>query len=63
MQKHCITCGSPRFRLSHFRIQDIWQLFILRYPVRCLDCRQRSHASLFRLSRFSSRSGKAAKAG
>lgn len=53
MPKHCAGCGSQSFRLSHFRKKDVWHLFALQYPVRCLHCTERSHVSLFKLSAYS----------
>lgn len=41
----CPSCGSTHFRLSRLRFSDLLQLFILRYPVRCRLCRERSHVS------------------
>ncbi len=42
----CPSCGSSHFRLSRLRFSDLFHLFILRYPVRCRLCRERSHVSL-----------------
>lgn len=41
----CPSCGSSHFRLSRLRFSDLLQLFILRYPVRCRLCRERTHVS------------------
>jgi hypothetical protein len=46
MDKSCDACGSTRFRISRFRISDLPRLIVLRYPVRCMRCEQRSHGSL-----------------
>ena len=45
MKKNCETCGATRFRVSRFRLSDVPQLFIFRYPVRCLYCQERTYAS------------------
>jgi hypothetical protein len=37
----CQFCKSRRFLRSGLRSTDIVSLFLLRYPVRCLRCRQR----------------------
>jgi hypothetical protein len=37
----CQFCKSRRFLRSGLRGADIGSLFLLRYPVRCLRCRQR----------------------
>ncbi len=42
----CPSCGSSHFRLSRLRFSDLFHLFLLRYPVRCRLCRERSHVSL-----------------
>jgi hypothetical protein len=41
----CPSCGSTHFRLSRLRFSDLLHLLILRYPVRCRLCRERSHVS------------------
>jgi hypothetical protein len=45
MEKHCGACGASRLRPSRFRLSDIPLLFAFRYPVRCLECMQRSSAT------------------
>jgi hypothetical protein len=37
----CQFCKGRRFLRSGFRGADLGSLFLLRYPVRCLRCRQR----------------------
>jgi hypothetical protein len=37
----CQFCKGKRFLRSGFRGSDIGSLFLLRYPVRCIRCRQR----------------------
>lgn len=44
MKIHCSACGSNAFRLSRFRISDVFRLLMLKYPVRCKDCRKRAYA-------------------
>lgn len=39
-------CGSTKFRLSHFRSEDLRFLAFLRFPVRCRACLQRDHVFL-----------------
>jgi len=46
MKKTCDACGASRFRLSRFRFADVPLLFAFRYPVRCLECKERSYASV-----------------
>jgi hypothetical protein len=42
----CPKCSSSTFRLSRFREQDFARLFLLQYPVRCLDCHGRRYTWL-----------------
>jgi hypothetical protein len=44
----CPSCYSPHLRLSKFRSRDIAQLFVLRYPVRCRTCGERTYSNLLR---------------
>jgi hypothetical protein len=37
----CRFCKSRRFIRSSLRGVDVFSIFLLRYPVRCLRCRQR----------------------
>jgi hypothetical protein len=48
MAMFCRLCGFSNFRTSHFRFQksDLARLLVLRLPVRCLNCDERSFASL-----------------
>lgn len=52
MIKRCKQCGSTSFRLSRLRRYDFIQFLLLRYPVRCLGCLERSSISLFRARKF-----------
>jgi hypothetical protein len=48
MVLYCRFCGLEKFRPSHFRFRpsDIARLLILRLPVRCLNCEERTYAPL-----------------
>jgi len=46
MEDYCYFCGSSEFRTSHFRPSDLPHSLVLRFPVRCLNCGQRTYASL-----------------
>jgi hypothetical protein len=46
METRCHFCGQSKFRASHFRSRDLGQSLLLRFPVRCLNCGQRTYASL-----------------
>jgi hypothetical protein len=48
----CPSCYSEHLRLSKFRSEDVGQLFVLRYPVRCRTCGERSYGNLFRAMRL-----------
>lgn len=37
----CPTCYGTKFRLSQRRLEDIFYLLLLRYPVRCRKCSAR----------------------
>jgi len=41
----CQHCPAQRFRRSRLRMNDLKQLFRMRYPVRCLRCSQRQMVS------------------
>jgi hypothetical protein len=41
----CHFCPGQSFRRSRLRIDDLKQLFMMRYPVRCLRCSQRQMVS------------------
>ena len=42
----CQFCSGREFRRSRLRNEDLAQLFLLRYPVRCMRCGQRQLVSL-----------------
>jgi len=48
MALYCRFCGLEKFRPSLFRFRpsDLARLLILRLPVRCLNCEERTFASL-----------------
>lgn len=46
MEMSCVECGASRFRLSRFRISDILRLLAFRYPIRCVECKRRTYASV-----------------
>ena len=58
MEKSCEACGASRFRLSRFRFSDVPRLFSLQYPVRCVDCKERSYASWAWVVEYRRRRGK-----
>lgn len=41
----CQFCPCQRFRRSRVRSNDLMDLFLMRYPVRCLRCGQRQAVS------------------
>ncbi len=41
----CHFCPGQAFRRSRLRMQDIQDLLLMRYPVRCLRCGQRQAVS------------------
>lgn len=41
----CQFCPCQRFRRSRLRSKDLRELFLMRYPVRCLRCGQRQTVS------------------
>jgi hypothetical protein len=41
----CHFCPGQSFRRSRLRMDDLKQLFLMRYPVRCLRCSQRQMVS------------------
>jgi hypothetical protein len=43
----CYQCGSSRLRPSHFRSDDLTELLMMRWPVRCRACSERQFVSLF----------------
>jgi hypothetical protein len=45
----CRICGSSRFHPSHFRRHDLWQLFALRLPARCMNCNERAFLSFLQM--------------
>jgi hypothetical protein len=45
---NCPFCDSTRLRNSRFRFEDAAQLLILRLPVRCRHCQERSYVGIMR---------------
>ena len=41
----CQFCIGQNFRRSRLRGTDVKSMFLMRYPVRCLRCRQRQFVS------------------
>jgi len=48
MAIYCCVCGFMKFRTSRFRFRssDLSQLLLVRLPVRCLNCSERTFASV-----------------
>ncbi len=46
MAINCHFCGSPKLRPSRFRSLDLPHSLLLRFPVRCRSCGERTYASL-----------------
>jgi hypothetical protein len=46
MLKCCPMCFSTSFRLSKLRRGDVLRLLLLVYPIRCLECYERSFVFL-----------------
>ncbi len=42
----CPYCGNPHFRRSRPRLGDLFELLLLRYPVRCTRCSQRQFVEI-----------------
>jgi hypothetical protein len=43
---NCPFCDSATLRSSRFQAVDFLQLFLLRMPVRCRNCQERSYVSV-----------------
>jgi hypothetical protein len=43
----CPNCWSSQLRVSRFRLLDFVWLLMLQMPVRCKECQQRFHSSLY----------------
>ena len=50
MSIHCKYCGSNNIRPSLFQSSDWIHLLLLRHPIRCRSCRERSYVSIFRIA-------------
>jgi hypothetical protein len=42
----CPFCDSSKLRTSRFRFDDLFHLLLLRMPVRCRDCQERSYTGI-----------------
>jgi hypothetical protein len=42
----CPHCYSVELRNSRFRVVDFFHLLLLRLPVRCRNCQERSYVSI-----------------
>jgi hypothetical protein len=45
---NCPFCDSAALRSSRFQAVDVLQLLLLRMPVRCRNCQERSYVSVAR---------------
>jgi hypothetical protein len=56
MALYCCFCGLSKFRTSRFRFQvlDLSRVLLLRLPVRCLNCDERSYAPLWQILKLRS---------
>jgi hypothetical protein len=43
---NCPHCESNKLRNSQYRAEDFFQLLLLRLPVRCRSCQERSYVSI-----------------
>jgi hypothetical protein len=43
---NCPFCKSDLLRNSQYRAEDFFQLLLLRLPVRCRGCQERSYVSI-----------------
>jgi hypothetical protein len=43
----CQWCGSEEIRDSKLRISDVFNLLLLKYPVRCRSCEGRNFDNIF----------------
>lgn len=49
MSCKCDYCASNHYRLSRFRVSDILNLVLFQYPIRCLNCGERTYVNLFQI--------------
>lgn len=52
MSFSCIECGSTKVRQAHLRVGDLPFLLMLKYPVRCRDCKKRWYLPLVNARRL-----------
>ncbi|SDF79750.1 hypothetical protein [Terriglobus roseus] len=43
----CPFCGNPQFRRSRLRFMDLFEVLMLRYPVRCTRCAKRQFTDIY----------------
>jgi hypothetical protein len=43
---NCPHCDADMLRNSQYRAEDFFQLLLLRLPVRCRNCQERSYVSI-----------------
>jgi uncharacterized Zn-finger protein len=43
----CPFCGNPQFRRSKLRFMDLFEVLMLRYPVRCTRCAKRQFTDIY----------------
>jgi len=43
----CPFCGNPQFRRSRLRFVDLFEILMLRYPVRCTRCAKRQFTDIY----------------
>jgi hypothetical protein len=43
---NCPHCDSSKMRTSRFRFGDVSRFLLLRMPVRCRNCQERSYTSI-----------------
>lgn len=43
----CPSCGNPQFRRSRLRFVDLFEVLMLRYPVRCTRCAKRQFTDIY----------------
>ena len=54
MAIYCCVCGFLKFRTSRFRFRssDLSKLLLMRLPVRCLNCDERTFTSVSQFLRL-----------
>jgi len=44
---NCPFCEADQLRNSQYQAEDFFRLLLLRLPVRCRNCQERSYVSIF----------------